>query len=69
MINLSFVAGLNFLVNVGDPTSDLYSFFGLDQIHIIKNKYFFNTIIGSIFVSGGMSNVLFFLQIRDQDKA
>ena len=42
----------------------MFEFFDLNNVHIIKNKVYFNIAIGTIFFSGGISFVLFVVQIR-----
>ena len=62
LTDLLFIASLNYLVNIGE--GHIYNFFNLDKVHIIKNKIYFNVAIGTIFFSGGLSFVLFVVQIR-----
>ena len=62
LVNLLFIGSLNYVVNIGNGT--IFSFFKLDEVNIIHDKVYFNVAIGSIFFSGGLSFVLFVVQIR-----
>ena len=68
--NISAVALLNFIVNLHLSqtkfwlVSSFYDFLKLDDVEIIKNTLAFNAIIGTIFISGSIATVLYFLQIR-----
>ena len=62
LANLLFIGSLNYVVNIGNGT--IFSFFKLDEVNIIHDKVYFNVAIGSIFFSGGLSFVLFVVQIR-----
>ena len=50
------------MVNIGG--GGFYDFLKLGEVHIIKNRVYFNVAIGAIFFSGGVSFVLFVVQIR-----
>ena len=62
LFNLFFIATLNYVVNIGG--GGFYDFLKLGEVHIIKNRVYFNVAIGAIFFSGGVSFVLFVVQIR-----
>ena len=62
LFNLLFIAALNYVVNIGG--GGFYDFLKLGDVHIIKNRVYFNVAIGAIFFSGGVSFVLFVVQIR-----
>ena len=62
LTNLFFIAGLNYLVNLGQGF--FFEFFDLKNVSIIQSKTYFNLAIGTVFFSGGLSFVLFVVQIR-----
>ena len=68
--NITFVAILNFLVNLHlskhkfELVDSFYDFLKLDDVELIKHTLAFNALIGTIFISGSIAIVLYFLQIR-----
>jgi hypothetical protein len=69
LTNLSLIAALNFIVNLhhaGEQSrvATFYDFLSLDSVEIIKHTLPFNATIGAIIISGSISIVLYFLQIR-----
>ena len=65
VVNMCIVFSIALIVGLKYDTT--YTFFDMEDIKIIEQEEFFNAVIWTIFVSGWISIVLFFIQIRKED--
>ena len=64
VVNMCIVFSIALIVGLKYDTA--YTFFEMEDINIIEQEEFFSAVIWTIFVSGWISIVLFFIQIRKE---